>query len=433
MFSRLFGVALLLSLLAAAQAQVPALSSRPGAAYTLYLNFGGFNFNGTWGNTGATPGITPAYGTTTQVQEAWARTAEKYAGFDINITTVDPAVAAGQSATDALRQSYYDSTPRLMHTVIGGSGSWFGGGGVSYVGVAPNTFASGGFKTNWVFSGALGNSPRFVADATSHEDGHGLGLSHQGDNLTNTGQSNEYSTNNNQPTPNLNGSFAPNMGVGYYSQRGLWRTGTVSTGTTVQNDVQRILANSGMTLTDDGIGHTFGAATTLPLLGGTTVNSTLAKGVIVPDSAAAPTALGINNYKKDYFKFTMDLAGLVNLKVNDGGDWLTPGVAAVGATLRAKLNIYGASDLVTPLFTGVEAADTLSTAFSGNLAAGNYFAEITSFGGLTSSFDPTAQYYTMGSYVLSGSGFVVIPEPGTLVLLSLCALPCLTLLRRRAG
>src|SRR4051794_34670396 len=46
---------------------VPALSSRPGAGYTLYLDFAGFNFTGNWGaipsNPGGsgTPGDTPAY------------------------------------------------------------------------------------------------------------------------------------------------------------------------------------------------------------------------------------------------------------------------------------------------------------------------------------------------------------------------------------
>ena len=44
-------------------ASIPALNSRPGAAYTLYLNFGGFAFTGTWGGgaTNGTPGVTPAY------------------------------------------------------------------------------------------------------------------------------------------------------------------------------------------------------------------------------------------------------------------------------------------------------------------------------------------------------------------------------------
>ncbi len=37
----------------------PALSSRPGAAYTIYLDFSGFNYTGIWG--GQTPGDLSAY------------------------------------------------------------------------------------------------------------------------------------------------------------------------------------------------------------------------------------------------------------------------------------------------------------------------------------------------------------------------------------
>ena len=44
-----------------ADTPVPAsFSSRPGAAYTLYLDFGGFSYSGHWAG-GTTPGVTPAY------------------------------------------------------------------------------------------------------------------------------------------------------------------------------------------------------------------------------------------------------------------------------------------------------------------------------------------------------------------------------------
>src|SRR4051812_19842594 len=41
---------------------VTAYDSRPGALYTLYLDFGGFAFNGLWGGQATqVPGVTPAY------------------------------------------------------------------------------------------------------------------------------------------------------------------------------------------------------------------------------------------------------------------------------------------------------------------------------------------------------------------------------------
>nr|MCU0704121.1 hypothetical protein [Fimbriiglobus sp.] len=103
------------SLSQAVVAQIPTLSSRPGAAYTMYMNFGGFNYTGTWA--GGTPGTVAAYGgTTAQMTEIWARTAEKFAAFNINVTTVDPAVAAGQGGSDISRQNYYTTTARVMHS-----------------------------------------------------------------------------------------------------------------------------------------------------------------------------------------------------------------------------------------------------------------------------------------------------------------------------
>ena len=81
----------------------PAFNSRHGAAYTLYLNFSGFDYTGTWG--GQTPGSTPAYNGQTgatftpqeqaNIKNIWARIAEAYAPYNVNVTTVDPAVAAG--------------------------------------------------------------------------------------------------------------------------------------------------------------------------------------------------------------------------------------------------------------------------------------------------------------------------------------------------
>ena len=64
------------------------LSSLPGALYTVYLDFTGFNFNGT--QSGSAPGSTPAYNSdldpttfnTTEIlaiQNMWNRVPQDYA------------------------------------------------------------------------------------------------------------------------------------------------------------------------------------------------------------------------------------------------------------------------------------------------------------------------------------------------------------------
>jgi hypothetical protein len=416
---RTFAALAALSTIAAVQAQIPALSSRPGAAYTLYLNFGGFSYTGTWSS--GTPGVTPAYsGTTAQIREAWARVAEKYVSLNVNVTTVDPAVAAGQAATDAQRQSYYDSQARMMHTVIGGTGGWTGGGGVSFLNVI-STAQTNGRHTNWVFANQGPGDLQFVADATSHENGHAFGLNHQGDwNVSGQGNA-EYSSNFNS------GEMAPIMGVTYNSstdpRRGLWRRGRINTSNTVQNDFSVFLGNSGAQLVDSGIGHTFATATQLGLIG-TTVDPNLAKGWLNPASATTPNPTGEANYTKDYFKFTVGQAGTTTLTLNSGGQWLATGQSAPGRTFRGKFNILNSSQAIVG--TSTEASDTLSASFTGSLGLGNYVIEVLNFGGMTSTIDTSAEYYTSGSYFFTG--VVPVPEPTSMVALGLGAI---ALVRRR--
>lgn len=66
-----------------------------------------------------------------------------------------------------------------MHKVIGGSDAWFSPntGGVSYVGTTQYAAAGEG-HTNWVFLDNLSRSAKNIAEATAHENGHGLSLNH---------------------------------------------------------------------------------------------------------------------------------------------------------------------------------------------------------------------------------------------------------------
>ena len=427
---------------------VPQLSSRPGAAYTMYLNFGGFNFTGTWGNTNRTPGNVPAYSVDSNttsftaeeiqnIRNVWARAAEKYVAFGINVTTVDPAIAAGQAASDFQRQAFYDKTARLIHTIIGGTNDWYGGaGGVSYVDVAKNSYdpnqhnggAGAGWKTNWTFTGSGGtfgwaNSLQFLGEATAHECGHAFGCSHQSDFTGNT-KVNEYSSGNGTGS----GSYAPTMGNSYNAQRGAWRQGDAGSTNNrrTQNDVHVIASNPGLNLIDDGIGHTFSTATPMAIVDNA-VDSSLAKGYIRPLTENNPNPIGEENYTKDIFAFR-SLGGNINLRLDNGSQYLTPGVADPGATLRSKLRIFDRFGNLMAM--GTEHSSTMYSTYSANLAAGDYFAQVTSYGGFTYGGQyNNGSYFDMGSYFLSGSGsLTMVPEPATLAALGLGAL---ALMRRR--
>lgn len=432
---------------------VPQLNSRPGAAYTIYLDFAGFNFTGTWGTAveNYQPGNTPSYngasGTfsaanQTEISGIWARVAQCYTPFNVNVTTIDPAVAAGQADTDAHRQSFYDQTPNFMHTVIGQQqNNWCGNyGGISYVGVTPwtydtsvNNYAGYGWKTNWVFSNVLDDEKAW-GQAAAHENGHGLSLSHQSD-YSGGSLKNEYSRGYYPVYFWDSADYAPIMGNSYESDRGAWRVGDSNNGQAGhnQNDISVLLSNPGFSYVDDQIGHTIATATPLPLTGGS-VNAALAKGVIMPNSAAAPTPIGASNYTTDYFLFRTG-GGPISLTVNDGSELLNPGTADPGAMLRSTLQILNGAGVVV----GSGADSAFSETYSGTLPAGDYYAKIASYGGKTQTIDlpwplsdyNTTYYYDMGSYFLSGSGFIPVPEPTTFVLLAAAATGIIFLRRPR--
>ena len=409
-----WAIALGLCLVGTSSAQhpvAPSLNSNLGAKYTIYLNFSGFNYNGTWA--GGTPGNVPAYtqdgdATTfnsaeiSAIKEAWARTAQKYVGFNINVTTVDPA---GTGMTDAQRQTYYDNTQYMTHTIIGGTYDWFGAsGGVSYVGVAQQAVVTNGQRTNWVFPvNGTGTSPQYMTAAIAHEDGHHLSLWHQTDENNGAGYSN-----NNGATGN--GSYAPIMGTSYVSQRGTWRQGKVGVN---DNDVAVLQTNADIgSLLDDNIGHSIPNATALAVNGDGTINSALAKGFIMPKASTGYSAVGENSYTKDYFSF-FSSGSAISMTATDGSSFLQDGVADAGATMRSVLRILDINGTV--LGTSTEDATTMLHTWSGTLATGQYFAQVVSYGDYISNYEPDSRYFNMGAYFLSGRGFSSVPEPTTVV------------------
>ncbi|OWU65128.1 MAG: hypothetical protein CBB60_006275 [Armatimonadetes bacterium Cent15-Ar3] len=404
-----------LAVVATAQHPVaPALSSNPGARYTVYLNFTGFNYTGTWA--GKTPGNVPAYtldgdastfnaAEITNIKEIWARTTQKYIGMNINVTTVDPSPTG---YTDSQRQTWYDNTQYMTHAMIGGSYNWYGAaGGVSYVGVAQAASTSNGMRTNWTFPvNGSGTSPHTCTAACAHEIGHHLGLGHQRD------ESNGAAYSNNNGASG-NGSYAPLMGTTYTSQRGTWRQGATSGTTTNANDVAVLQSNLNMgPLLDDGFGHTQATASIMPVNNDGTVNTSLTKGWIMPKASTGYSAVGESSYTTDWFKFG-SLGGTVNLTANDGTSFLQDGVADPGATMRCVMRIYNSTG--TLVGTAIEDATTLKHSWSGFLAYGEYYAQIASYGAYTSSYEPNSRYFNMGGYFISGSGLAPVPEPATLL------------------
>jgi hypothetical protein len=174
---------------------VPALSSRPGAAASIFLDFDG-DYVGTWGVDH--PGTIIPYDNDgnllafsavelSSISSIWARVAEFYSPFDINVTTVEPASFGPREA---------------VHVEIGGDGAWAGQvGGIAFVGGFNAPDYPG--RLCFVFPAKLGNGdPKAVADVCGHESGHVLGLQHT--------------------VPNGDAQRWPLMGNAWNSVRALW-------------------------------------------------------------------------------------------------------------------------------------------------------------------------------------------------------------------
>jgi hypothetical protein len=349
----------------------PAYSSLPGAKATLYLDFSG-DFESQWGsNKNIT---TPAFDTDgdpttfsaselTAIHDIWAYVSEDYAPFNINVTTVDPGIDYTSAAADGV----------ALKVVIGGDGSWYGGGGgVSFVGAFSDPNLP---NVSFVFSVGLQNVPRYVADACSHEAGHEFGLNHQSQ-YTGSTLTYEYSYGPGDDT-------APIMGASYYSTRSLWWYGTSDvSSTTYQNDMDVIAsAANGFGYRPQAIGNSVATATPLTV-----------------DGTGAVSASGVIEHMTDlnYYSFTTG-SGTITLNVN---------VPTPYNNLDARMELLDASG-------NLVASDDPSTSYSASITytatAGTYYLVVASHGPSANAIS-TNYGFDVGQYTVSGT---VVPANST--------------------
>jgi hypothetical protein len=212
------------------------LHSNPRARRTIFLDFDGTEVKGTAWNrqvgvkNGRHPGWDPANngrGFTDRekrvVQSVWARVAEDYAPFAIDVTTEQPSDARitrsrrGDKAygTRVLISGSRDAHSRICDRQCGG---------VAFI----NVFSAVGkahrrHQPAWVFPAGLSQDTKAVAEAATHEAGHTFGLVHDGGLLSSYYEG--------------HGSWAPIMGAAYFRPISQWSRGSYSGATTNQDDL----------------------------------------------------------------------------------------------------------------------------------------------------------------------------------------------------
>jgi PKD repeat protein len=338
------------------------LHSLPGSSKVIFLDFDGATVTGTaWNssyNGGAdiiaapfdTDGSPSTFSTTElqRIQNIWKRVAEDYAPFDVDVTTEEPPA-------DALTRSSSSDTQFGNRVVITPTDFYPNAGGVSYVG----TFDAVGdyYKTSWAFSNKLANSEKYIAEACSHENGHALGLHHEG---TTSGVTYYQG----------HGDWAPIMGNSYYKNVTQWAKGEY-TGANNTEDQLLVIQQNGLTYFADDHGDT--PATATMLIGPTSISST---GFIE------------QNTDVDVFKFQTG-AGAISIGV-------TPSPLGPDLKILAELHDAGGNLVAS------SSLSNLGASISQTVPAGIYYLTVSGIG----TGDPTtgySDYASLGQYVLSGT------------------------------
>ena len=354
-------------------AGVPALSSLPEAAHTIYLDFDGHTVQNTHWNSYydqstlvAKPfdidGNPSSFSATelARIEEAWQRVSEDFIPFNVNVTTVDPGV-------EALRKTSASDTRWGVRIIVTNESTMVttpsertGAGGIAYV----DSFTWNSDTPAWVFT----TGAKSIAEAASHEAGHTLGLEHDGH------ASSAYYTGHGSGAT----GWAPIMGVGYSQNVTQWDNGAYS-GTnnggsdanfgSGADDLAVILAGNGLTYRTDDHGNGNSAATKLTM-SGTTAS---ASGIIERSTDV------------DVFTFTTG-GGSVNLSIQP---------FAVGANLDVKADLYNAAGVKV---ASSNVSSALDASLSANLAAGTYYLHIDGVGSTNYS-----DYASLGRYTISGT------------------------------
>ena len=372
--------------------------SRPGAPNTLYLNFTGESVSGTLWNSslGRTP--IPAqvfstdadfttYSDTEQliIKRVWQRVSEDYAPFDIDVTTERPATFTTRTAMALVTES------TDANGAVNPSGAT--AGGVAYV----NVFASGTYATYrpaWIYTDNLANTASYIAEAVSHEIGHNMGLSHDGQTGDPSGYYGGHGTGDT--------SWGPIMGTGYDRNVSQWSKGEYYLANNSEDDLAIIAGK--ITYRADDHGDTRATATPLVITGGTNIVSSTPEN---DPANTSPVNKGVleRNTDVDVFSFVTG-SGPVNLTVNP---WISPSGTRAG-NLDILLELYDATG------TLVLTNNPFSTTYASiqtTLSEGLYYLYVRNTGvgnPLSSTPDGYTAYGSVGQYFISGSLVVAPPQ-----------------------
>ena len=367
------------------------LHSKADSNRVIYLDFTGFiTSNSAWAQ-GATID-SPAFSLDADkstftnnemdlIQEVWKRVAEDYAPFNVDITTEDP----GQDAITRSSTTDQKYGTRAVITTLD-SRLCSSCGGVAYVGVYDYT--GDYYKPAFVFHDMLG-SAKNIAEATSHEVGHNLGLSHDG-----TATTGYYTGHGSGAT-----SWSPIMGVGYYTQLSQWSKGEYNDANQSQDDIV-IIQSNGVLLRLDDHADTLNASAT-PL----TTSTDNLTGI----EHVSGTGIISTSGDMDVFRFNSG-AGDIVININP---------SSLGTNLDIEASLYNSTGTLLETSNPTETTVAFINALNQNI--GTYYLKIKG----VRKGDPLGNGYTdygsLGQFSISGYTATANLKAPTAIISSLSA------------
>ncbi len=373
----------------------PVFHSKPGSTKKIYLDFNGHVITGTRWNSSRgvaswdcrpfdTDSDPTTFSDTEQyiIEDVWARVAEDYANFDIDVTTEEPTVWNRYVAHTLITPTTDAGGQPCPHN---------GSGGIAYVGVFGGAsfgydYSGEAYNPSWVTPQGGGSDYDNTADAASHEVGHNMGLNHDG----HSGGAYYGGHGGTASAP----SWGPIMGTGYGRNVSQWSKGEYYTANNTAQDDLAIIAGR-VSFEPDDYGDTNATATTLPQVG----VDVLADGLIETTG--------------DVDVFSMLVGdGIIELALQTPrrptGTW--------GGNLDASLLLYDGSGT---LLASNNPLAAVTAGVSVAVSAGTYYAHVVPVGcgtPLVSGPSGYTVYGSVGTYSLSGTvpilaGAIVLLAP----------------------
>ena len=382
--------------------------SRPGSANKLYLDFDGetvvstvWNLNLARSAIHATPldlDNNPATFSDDEqaaTKEIWQRVAEDYAPFNIDVTTERPSTLTNTSASRTTGHVVITNS----HEANGNPLDSPDAGGVAYV----NKFGISGsgssnnywyWRPAWVYFDNTSYYAPYIADAVSHEAGHNLGLTHDGNLFGTDAPTKEYYYGHGSGDT----SWAPIMGAAYDRDVSQWSKGQYYGANNTQDDLAVIASK--LAYRPDDRGNSIAAATPLTLSGATITSTT-------PNSDPGnlvPANKGVLSTNTDVDVFSLQwTGGRINLNVKPSFI-AGPFYDTSAGNLDVLLELRDANGTLL----ASNNPPTLTNAFvSPALSPGLYYLYVRNTGvgnPLAVTPDGYTSYGSIGQYFVSGDG-----------------------------